>query len=113
MKKENISSMGTVITSLLAASCCVGPAVFVIFGTSAGFLSKLSFLEPARPYLLGAAFLMLSYSFWKLYLRKQAIACACEGDVRVRKVARGIFWVGFGALAIAVSFQKVVLWILG
>jgi hypothetical protein len=63
--------------------------------------------------LLGAAFLMLSYSFWKLYLRKQAIACVCEADVRTRKVARGIFWVGFGALTIAVSFQKVVIWIFG
>jgi mercuric ion transport protein len=113
MKKENISSIGTVLTSLLAASCCIGPAVFVIFGASAGFLSKLSFLEPARPYLLGAAFLLLSYSYWKLYLKKEAIACACDADVRTRKIARGIFWVGFGALLIAVSFQRVVVWFFG
>lgn len=113
MKKENVSSVGTAVASLLAASCCIGPAIFVIFGASAGFLSKLSFLEPARPYLLGAAFLMLSYSFWKLYLRKQTIACACEADVRARTVARGIFWTGFAALVFAVSFQRVVLWIFG
>ncbi len=113
MKKENISSAGTIVTSLLASSCCIGPVIFVLFGTSAGFLSKLTFLDPLRPYLLGAAFVMLSYSFWKLYLRKKTIACACEADERSRKVARGIFWAGFGALVFAVSFQKAVLWIFG
>lgn len=113
MKQENVSSVGTIVVSLLASSCCIGPVIFVLFGTSAGFLSKLTFLNPVRPYLLGAAFVMLSYSFWKLYLRKKTIACACEADLRSRRIARGIFWAGFAALVFAASFQKVVLWIFG
>ena len=113
MKKENISSMGTVITSLLAASCCIGPVIFVIFGTSVGFLGKLSVLGLVRPYLLTAAFAMFGYSFWKLYLRKRTIECACEADLRSRRIARGIFWTGFAALVFAVSFQKLALWIFG
>lgn len=109
MKKENVSSIGTVIASLLATSCCIGPAIFVIFGTSIGFLSKLTFLSVLRPYLLGGAVFMFSYSFWKLYIKKPD--CTCEKDIRARKVARAIFLVGVVALVFAVSFQKIIVWI--
>lgn len=111
MKKENVSSMGTVLASLLATSCCIGPAIFVVFGISIGFLSKLTLLAVLRPYLLGGAFLMLSYSFWKLYLKKPD--CACAEDIRARRIARVILWLGFVALVFAASFQKVIAWIYG
>jgi mercuric ion transport protein len=107
MKKENISSVGTVITSLLATSCCIGPAIFVVFGTSIGVFGKLSFLSPVRPYLMVAACFMLSYSFWKLYLKKAQ--CACEEDMRGRKITRGVLWIGFFALVFSLSFEKVIL----
>jgi mercuric ion transport protein len=107
MKTENVSSMGTILTSFLAASCCIGPAIFVIFGTSASFMSSLTFLEPLRPYLLGAAILLLGFSFWKLYLKKQD--CSCKEDFRARKIARGIFWVGAVAFIISASFQSVLI----
>ena len=107
MKNENISSMGTIFASFLAASCCIGPAIFVIFGTSASFMSNLTFLEPLRPYLLGAAILLLGFSFWKLYLKKQD--CNCEEDFRARKIARGIFWVGTVAFVFSASFQSVLI----
>jgi hypothetical protein len=87
MKNENISSMGTILASFLAASCCIGPAIFVIFGTSASFMSSLTFLEPLRPYLLGAAILLLGYSFWRLYLKKTD--CSCKEDFRARKITWG------------------------
>lgn len=107
MKTENISTIGTVIASFLAASCCIGPAIFVVFGASAGFLGKLAFFETYRPYLLGAGFLMLGFSFWKLFIKKAD--CNCEADTRSRKIARGIWLFGFGSLALAVSFRKVIL----
>lgn len=110
-KKENVSSFGTVLASLLATSCCIGPAIFVVFGTSIGFLSKLTFLIVLRPYLLGTAFLMLAYSFWKLYLKKPD--CSCPEDLRTRRIARAIFWIGFAALSFAASFQRVIIWVYG
>jgi len=79
MKTENISNFGTIIASLLATSCCVGPAIFVVFGTSIGFLGKFSFLEPFTPFFLGAAVLMLGFSFWKLYLKNPD--CSCESEI--------------------------------
>jgi len=109
MKTENVSTIGTVVTSFLAASCCIGPAVFIIFGTSAGFLGRLSFFEAYRGYLLGAGFLMLGFSFWKLYLKKSD--CHCKEDIRMRKIARGIWWLGVAAFVLAATFQPLLLWI--
>ncbi len=111
MKSESLSSLGTVAASFLAASCCIGPAIFVVFGASVGFLGKFTFLETYRPYFIGAGFLMLAYSFWKLFLKKKD--CNCKEDIRARKIARGIWWFGFGALVFAASFQKIFLWIYG
>ena len=78
MKIENVSTIGTVIASLLAASCCIGPAIFMVFGASAGFLGKLAFFETYWPYLLDAGFLMLGFSFWKLFIKKAD--CNCEKE---------------------------------
>jgi hypothetical protein len=103
--------MGTILTSFFAASCCIGPALFIVTGTSVGFLSRFSFLEPATPYMLATAFLMLGYSFWRLYIKKPD--CNCTQEVRTRKISRTIFWIGLTSLVIAASFQKVVLWIYG
>lgn len=111
MRKENISSSEAFLSSLLAASCCIGPAIFVVFGTSVGFLGRLSFLDPLRPYLLGIAFLTFAYSFYKLYLKRPD--CECLESLNSRKAARGIFWVGFAALVFAASFSKVIIWIYG
>jgi mercuric ion transport protein len=111
LKKENLSSFGSIATALLAASCCIGPVIFIIFGTSVGFLSKLTVLDPYRPYMLGAAFLMLGYSFWKLYMKK--VDCNCEADFRTRRIARMIFWTAAVALIISASYLKVVTWFTG
>ncbi len=114
MKKESISSFGTILASLLAASSCIGPVLFIVFGTSVGFLGKLSFMMPLKPYLLAAAFLMLGYSFRKLYLKKtDCTDSACVEDPRARKIARGIFWIAFVTLVFAASFQKIIVWVYG
>lgn len=109
MKKENISSTIAVIVSFLAVSCCIGPAIFVIFGVSAGFMGNLGFLEVYKPYFLGAGFLMLSFSFWKIYIKKRT--CDCTEDIRMKKISKGIFWFGFILLVTAASFQKILIWV--
>jgi len=43
MEKENISTTMAVIVSFLAASCCIGPAIFIVFGVSAGFMGNFGF----------------------------------------------------------------------
>ena len=90
--KTSVAGGDRNVGKLLATSCCIGPAIFVVFGTSVGFMGKLSIFEPYRPYFLTAAAAMLGFSFWKLYLKKPD--CDCEEDVRVKKIARIILWIG-------------------
>jgi len=114
MRKEahtsTYTSTGSIITALLAASCCVGPAIFVVFGASVGFLGRLAVLAPLRPYFLAAAAVLLGYSFWRLYLKKSD--CNCVADIRARRLARIIFWAGAGLTLVALVFGRVVSWLL-
>jgi mercuric ion transport protein len=109
IKKENISSIMAVIISFLAASCCIGPAIFIIFGVSAGFMGNFGVLEVYKPYFLVAGFIMLSFSFWKLYIKNSS--CDCKEDIRLQKISRGIFWFGTIMFVFALSFQKILIWI--
>ena len=111
MKKENISSAGTLVASILAAVCCIGPAIALVTGASMGVLGTFMVLDPYRPWLLGAGAVMLAYSFFKLYLRKSA--CACEADLRARRVARLLFWFAASLFLVALSYQQVLFWIYG
>lgn len=109
MKKETMTSVGAMAAALLAATCCIGPVLFVLFGASFAFLGKLSFMESFRPYFLGLAGMMVGYSFWKLYLKKPD--CACPADVRIRRISRLIFWVGLVAVLLAFFSKTIILWL--
>lgn len=111
MKKENITSTGTLVASILAAICCIGPAIALVTGASMGALGSLMILDPYRPWLLAAGAVMLSYSFFRLYVRKTA--CACETDFRARKVSRIIFWSAASLFLVALIYQRVLFWIYG
>ncbi len=111
MKTENITNTGTIFASILAAICCIGPVVAIITGVSIGFLDTFMFLDPYRPVFLGAAFVLLGYSFWKLYIVKAP--CTCDADIRSRRITRTIFWAGAIIFIIAASYQHVIIWLLG
>lgn len=109
MKKETMASVGAMAAALLAATCCIGPVLFVLFGASFAFLGKLSFMEQFRPYFLGIAGVMVAYSFRKLYLKKSD--CSCPADFRMRRISRWVFWVGLVVVILAVFFKTIILWL--
>jgi len=111
MKKENISSAGTLVASILAAICCIGPAIALVTGASMGALGSLMVLDPYRPWLLGAGGVMLGYSFFRLYVRKTT--CACEADFTALTVSRVLFWSAASLFLVALSYQRVLFWIYG
>ena len=109
MNKETMASVGAMAVALLAAACCFGPVVFVLFGASFALLGKLSFMEAFRPYFLGLVGIMIGYSFWKLYLKKTDYTC--PADIRIRRISRLIFWVSLAVVLLAAFYKTVILWL--
>lgn len=111
MNKENLSSAGTLIASALAGICCIGPAIALVTGASMGVLGTLMVLDPYRPWLLAAGGVMLGYSFEKLYVRKEA--CVCEADFKSRRASRVLFWLAAALFLVALTYQRVLIWVYG
>ena len=66
----------SVITAIAASLCCITPVLALVAGTG-GIASSFSWLEPARPYLIGLTIAVLGIS-WYLKLRPQpADECGC------------------------------------
>lgn len=78
----NISSLG-VLTAIAASLCCITPVLAALAGVS-GLASSFSWLEPARPYFIGATILLLGVAWYqKLKVTKTGDAhCDCETDVK-------------------------------
>lgn len=73
---------GASILSAIAASlCCITPVLALISGAG-GIASSFSWLEPARPYLLGFTVLVLGFAWYQKLKPRTAeeIQCACEED---------------------------------
>ena len=108
MKSESYTGIGAIIASFFVASCCIGPAIFVIFGTSLSFLGWFTIFEPYQGYFMALAAVFLALSFWNLYLKKAD--CECEDrDTRINTVAKTIFWIGFMLFLIAVFLPRILL----
>ena len=112
MKTENYTGIGAIVSSLLIASCCIGPAVFVIFGASLSFLGWFKVLEPYQSYFIVLAALLLGISFWKLNLKKSDCDCE-EKDTRVSTISKTIFWIGLTAFMVAISLPRIILMVYG
>lgn len=76
MKNNKIIGAG-VITAIAASLCCITPVLALIAGTS-GIASSFTWLEPARPYLIGVTILVIGVA-WYQKLKKE-IDCECESN---------------------------------
>ncbi|WP_306640670.1 mercuric transport protein MerTP [Sanyastnella coralliicola] len=64
------------LTAIAASMCCITPIVALIAGTS-GAASSMSWLEPARPYLIGLTLATLGFAWYqKLKPQKEVDCCA-------------------------------------
>ncbi len=70
--------IGLGILSAIAASlCCITPVLALIAGSS-GLASAFSWLEPARPYLIGLTVLVIGFA-WYLKLKPKPVdECGCD-----------------------------------
>ncbi|OAQ20864.1 mercuric transporter MerT family protein [Thermosulfurimonas dismutans] len=112
--RDTISGLLGGIASLLAASCCVVPTIFVVFGVSISGLEFLTKLEPYRPYFLLIGYAAIAFSFYRIYhlrnwfkekiLKKQVFRCACEEPGWASRVSKVITWAALILLIVATVY---------
>ena len=92
MKRESLVIGGGVLAAIGASLCCIGPLLFVALGI--GAFGAASVFESARPYLLGAAVLALTFGFYRTYFRRESCApgevCATKP---INRSSRAALWV--------------------
>lgn len=68
------------LAAIAASLCCITPVLALLAGTS-GLASTFSWMEPARPYLIGLTVAVLGFAWYqKLKPQKAEIDCDCEED---------------------------------
>ena len=92
------TSIGSIVSAFIAASCCVGPLVFALLGIGgAGLFVKF---EPYQPYFVALTFALLGGGFYVTY-RKPKVApagatagadCACPAP-RAKRTGKVMLWV--------------------
>ena len=79
MKSNNkIAGVG-LLTAIAASLCCITPVIALVAGTS-GMASTFSWMEPARPYLIGFTILTLGFAWYQKLKPQKEVDCNCETD---------------------------------
>lgn len=87
MKEVTTSKAATgvgLIAAIAASLCCITPVLALLAGAS-GAASTLSWLEPARPYLVGLAIAALGFAWYRSLTAKKSAACGPDGTCTVEK----------------------------
>ena len=87
MKQETTSKAFTgigIFAAIAASLCCITPLLALLAGAS-GAASSLSWLEPARPYLIGLAIAALGFAWYRSLSNKQSTECGPDGGCVVEK----------------------------
>lgn len=75
--KPNKTLIGSsILLAFTSSLCCIMP-ILTIVGGIGGIASSLSWVEPLRPYLIGATAIILGFSFYQAYKPKPADDCGC------------------------------------
>jgi mercuric ion transport protein len=84
MQKTTLSTVGSVVTAIVASLCCIGPAVLAIVG--AGSLGAFAAFEKYRSYFIGITALLLGVAFYFAY-RKREVLCE-DGSCQIQSAGK-------------------------
>lgn len=109
---EKLALGGALGLSALIASCCLGPALFLLFGVSVGALGTLSALEPFRPAFIAVGGALLAFAGWRIHRPAPAAPGPCAGeacapDAPGRRSLRRLFWLAVALYAAAVAYPVI------
>ena len=113
MKKDTLATGSAIGLSVLIASCCIAPTLFLLFGASVGALGALSTLEPYQPYFIGAGVLALGFAGHQIFRSTEIDAdCrddACAPDSRSRRLTRRFFFLAVALFVGAAAYPYVLI----
>jgi copper chaperone CopZ len=84
MEKRVLSTVGGVVTAIVASLCCIGPVVVALIGV--GSIGAFSAFEAYRPYLVGITVAILGLAFYLTY-RKREVKCE-DGSCTVESAGK-------------------------
>jgi mercuric ion transport protein len=109
MSTGKLMSAG-VLTAIAASVCCIAPVLALIAG-SGSLASSFSWLEPARPYLIGLTAVVLGFGWYQKLKPQNTNECDCEVNEKPEFIQSKTFFLlvtVFAALMIAFpSYAKV------
>ncbi|PYF77428.1 mercuric transport protein MerTP [Pedobacter nutrimenti] len=80
-----------ILLALTSSLCCIVP-VLALFGSIGSAASMFGWVEPIRPYLLGATAAVLAMAFYKAYQPRSTDQCGCEEKKTVMQ-SKTFLWV--------------------
>ena len=75
-KKFYTIIFGSIISAILASTCCLAPLLFLLFGVSMGSLTFLQIFAPYHTYFSIIAFCLIAY-LWYDYFKKRKDKMVC------------------------------------
>ena len=76
MKAQNSAIGAGIIAAIASSLCCITPVLAVLAGTSS-LAGNFGWLEPARPFLIGATVLALGYAWYDKLKPVKQDDCGC------------------------------------
>ena len=102
--KNALVNSGTIVASVLASACCIGPLLASLL--SIGGLAFATTFEPYRPYFMAITALFLLGGFYFAY-RPQKEECGVDGECIAppnRRTQRIMLWTVTVIAAVLVAF---------
>ena len=102
--------VGSIVTAILASTCCIGPLLFLLFGVSAGSIGFLKVFAPYHDLFSLVAVGVIGY-LWYHYFRVIRKMIVCEGWI----CRYYLLYLGIGTVLVAIllSYPYWALYLIG
>ncbi len=99
------------MAALGAAVCCAGPLILLLLGISGAWISHLTVVEPARPFLITIALILFLKAGWSLYRPKARCEAgnSCSLPSR-RRLYQIIFWLLAAVASLLITSPWLLVW---
>jgi copper chaperone CopZ len=89
MSTGKLMSAG-VFTAIAASLCCITPVLALVAGSSS-LASTFSWIEPARPYLIGVTIAVLGFAWYQKLKPQPLDECGCSTDEKPKFIQSKTF----------------------